>query len=225
MSFRNTRHKKIALAAVGLLLGVFLGTAIFYLPELRIKMVVQGNSAVAVIEKSASQKKAGYQELSPDKSKQVIFYLVDYSPQFYNDYYEDYYPNQNIIAVKDMHTVSEDYIFTGNRIGLPHWLGNENIFFTAYCGTACQGLYLVNTSRKETRTAVLGYMYLNQQKSVYTDFKDWYGREFKFDGLADDISAETVGKKTWLIFSMKDKAGNTLGNKKFLFTGTSLVEE
>lgn len=68
-------------------------------------------------------------------------------------------------------------------------------------------------------------MDFSRQKPAYTDFRDWSGREFKFNGLVDDVRAETVGGKNRLIFNMKDRAGGSLGDQKFLFVNGGLIKE
>ena len=123
-----------------------------------------------------------------------------------------------------MENGKEDYIFTGSRIGEPKWLGNEHVFFTSYCGSSCQGIYLVDVFNKETEQGVLSYMTSGDDEPVYTYFQDWFGHEFKLNGWVEEIRSETVDNKTYLIFNMRDDEQKSIGQKKFLFTGKALKE-
>lgn len=164
-------------------------------------------------------------EISPDKTKEAIEYNLKFDLALFNDYYGDYFPNQNIIAVREIESGRENYVFVGeDRTGDPHWLGNEHIFFTSYCGTACQGIYLVDTRSKESELAVLSYIYNNESKRTETYFKDWFGKEFKFEGLIDEIKSEMVNGEAYLIFNRKDDSGKVFPPKRFLFTQDSLIE-
>lgn len=167
-----------------------------------------------------------YKELSPDKSQEIIVYKLKFDPALYNDYYRDYFPNNTVIAVRNIKTQDEDYLFTGEeRTGNPHWLGNNNVFFTAYCGTSCQGIYLIDVRDKETYTGVLSYISSDKKGAWQTHFKDWFGQEFVFAGLVDKIRSEMIDSDIYLIFKMQDDEGNSVGEKRFLFTGKKLVEE
>lgn len=166
-----------------------------------------------------------HEEFSPNQLKKVVVYKMTFDPELYNDYYEDYFYNRKIIAVRDIKSRREEYIFTGEeRTGDPHWLGNNYVFFTTYCGTACRGLYLVDTRNKETWLAVLDHTF-SYKKDVYdTHFKDWFGQEFVSEGLIDEIKSEMVDDKAYLIFKMKNNQGDFTYEKRFLFTGGELKE-
>ncbi len=170
-------------------------------------------------------KEVDYEELSPDGLNKIISYKTAFDLSFYLDYYKEYFDNNIIISVKDMEDGRESYVFTGGRIGEPKWLGNEHIFFTSYCGSSCQGIYLVNVFSKETRQGVLSYMINEDNKPVYTHFKDWFGHEFRFDGWVDEIRSDTIGEKVYLIFYMRDDKEKAIEQKKFLFTGKNLEEK
>lgn len=167
------------------------------------------------------------QEFSPDNSDKVILYMQEFNPKRFTDYYKDYFPNKAIISVEHQESLVKRTIFTGEeRIGNPHWLGNDYIFFTTYCGTSCKGVYLINVRSKETNLAVLSFMMPTQeQEGWYTHFRDWFDKEFKFSGLPKDIYAEMQDGKPYLIFEMEDDKNNILGKKQLLFTGNSLKEE
>ncbi|OGI64856.1 hypothetical protein A3H53_04770 [Candidatus Nomurabacteria bacterium RIFCSPLOWO2_02_FULL_40_10] len=169
-------------------------------------------------------KELQYEELSPNSSKKIISYNFAFDLSIFRDYYKDYFNNDTVVSVLDMEDSSENYIFTGSRIGEPKWLGNDHVFFTSYCGSSCQGIYLVNVFNKETEQGVLSYMTSGDDKLVYTYFQDWFGRDFKFDGWVDDIRSDTVGDKIYLIFYMRNDEQKSIGQKRFLFTGKSLEE-
>ena len=182
-----------------------------------------GLSVKAPEKPSHKLKEIGYEEISPDNLQKAIEYKMSFDPQLYDDYYNDFFLNQKIISVKNIRTDKEDYVFTGeDRTGDPHWLGNDKIFFTTYCGTACQGLYLVDTGNKESELAVISYVF-DGDGPWMTHFKDWFGEEFLFKGLVDEITSMTAGDKSYLIFKMKDVNKNPLAEERFLFMGKSLI--
>lgn len=172
---------------------------------------------------SPELKTVRYEEESPNQSQRVLAYEVGFNPNFYKGYYEDYFLNRVIIAVRDLEYARERYIFTGEgRTNDPHWLGNNHIFFTSYCGTACQGLYLVDVRNKETWQAVWGYGRDDAGAVWQTHFTDWFGGEFDFEGLVREVASEVSGDEAYLIFKMEDDQGGFLGEKRFLFTGEEL---
>lgn len=197
---------------------IIIGTVIFFypLPKENIKLTD---------EKSEDLRNPDYEELSPDGLNKIILYHFSFDTSIYRDYYKDYFNNNTIVSVRDMKDGKENYLFAGARIGEPKWLGNEHIFFTSYCGSSCQGIYLVNVFSKETRQGVLSYMISEKNKPVYTHFKNWFDHEFKFDGWVDKIGSETVKDKVYLIFYMRNDEQKSIGQKRFLFTGKTLEEQ
>lgn len=181
-----------------------------------------GLSVKAPEEPSHKLKEVEYEELSPSRTQKAIEYHMIYNEQLYDDYYNEFFINQRIIAVEDTKTRRETYVFTGEeRTGRPHWLSDHFIFFSYYCGTSCQGLYLVNSESKETHLAVLSYVF-DDTGSWTTHFRDWFDGEFAFRGLVGEITSSTAGGASYLIFKMKDGDGNPLGEKRLLFTGRLL---
>lgn len=183
----------------------------------------QDNISLDIVEPKIF-KELTYEELSPDGLNKIISYRTIFDINFYRDYYEEYFDNNIIISIRDMEDGRESYIFTGGRLGEPKWLGNEHVFFTSYCGSSCQGIYLVNVFNKETKIGVLSYMTQGDDKPIYTHFKDWHDHEFEFDGWVDDIRSETIKNKAYLIFHMRDNEHKSVRQKKFLFTGNALKE-
>lgn len=215
-----------------LLLSFWLGGFVFtrvgnYKRVMEVKPIIKGaiHALESIEEKTASPaaklKKLEYEEMSPDRVQKSIEYKMTFSEQLYSEYYGDYFENQKIIAIKDNKSSKEYYVFTGGeRTGDPHWLGNDYIFFTTNCGTSCQGLYLVDTRSKESRLAVISYLFENDRWVTY--FQDWFDKKFVFEGLLDDIKSEMTGSSSVLIFSMEDDQGKFLGERKMLFTSNSL---
>ena len=164
-----------------------------------------------------------YEEVSPDGLNKVILYNFSFDSSIFRDYYKDYFDNDTVVSVRDIENETERYIFTGSRIGLPKWIGNEYVFFTSYCGSGCQGIYLVNVFNKETRQGVLGYT-AREGNKTQTYFTDWFDHDFKFEGWVDEIRSDTISNKTYLIFYMRDDNKKVIGQKRFLFTGEALKE-
>lgn len=152
-----------------------------------------------------------FDRLSPDGSQELM-------------YYSERELDRQIISLRNTKAELEKTIYSGSRVNLPDWLGNEHIFFTTYCGTSCQGLDLVNVINTEVRTGLLSYMFFVPKRPVYTHFRSWFGEEFEFNGLPTEIISETNDNKTWLIFKMKDETGKFIGEKRFIFTGNDLKE-
>ena len=233
MSLRSSVIKHTALLSILGLVLVFvvllLGIGYFQKYQQRLeqnkKQILSAIDKIAVSQNTKEDLKTlQYKELSPDEAKEAIVYKIKFDPTLYENYYQDYFPNNTIIAVKETKTGRVDYVFTGEeRTGNPHWLGNSHIFFTTYCGTACQGIYLVNVQNKETRLGVLGYTF-SEEGLWQTHFKDWFGEEFVFKGMVDKIESEIRKNNSYLIFKMQDGEGDFLGQKRFLFTGKKLIE-
>jgi len=106
-------------------------------------------------------------------------------------------------------------------VGNLHWLDDDNIFFLRHCGTACRGITLLNLESRQITNAVLSYPPFPNQP-VTTHFKDWFGQEFDFDGLVANVYSETKGKNTYLVFTLEDYIGNSLGDVRLFFNGTNL---
>lgn len=170
-------------------------------------------------------KETTYEEYSPDQLQKIILYRTKYDPTFYNDYYKDFFLNRAIVAVVDLETYQERDIFIGEeRTGNPHWLGNKYVFFTTYCGTACKGIYLSNVENKELQMGVWGYLFSESKNEWITHFKDWFDSKHEFEGVVDEVVSQTLNDKTYLIFKRQNYQGNTLPEKRYLFTGNKLVE-
>ena len=215
MNLKDKFNIKLILALLGIVVII---VSIFFHP------LQNQESKKPTDEELKTFKKVDYEELSPDGLNKIISYKTLFDPSFYGDYYKEYFDNNIIISARDMEDGRENYIFIGGRLGEPKWLGNVYVFFTSYCGSSCQGIYLVNVFNKETEHGVLSYMTQGDNKPVYTHFKDWFGHEFKFNGWVDGVRSETVDEKTYLIFDMGNGDKESIGQKRFLFTGNALEE-
>ncbi len=142
-----------------------------------------------------------------------------------------YYPNdsQENLEVKifDINQSVYKEIYHSNfnpwsvRGGL-HWLGNDHVFFTVYCGSSCQGIVLLDVITGKTHSTTIASMSSSKEKS-YTIFPDWFSKkEFRFDGLIDEMSGEMKDGQAYLVFKMVHDDGTALEEKRFLFTGNSL---
>jgi len=231
MVWKNSLKKvggiTLLLIAVGLSGFILLDLGSFGVQIWREAVVKEKDQLLGVSVKASEKpghrlKEIEYEEISPDNLQKAIEYKMSFDSQLYDDYYKDFFLNQKIISVKNIKTDREGYVFTGEeKVGDPHWLGNDKIFFTTYCGTACQGLYLVDTRSKESQLAVISF-YFQDDGPWMTHFKDWFAGEFVFEGLIDKVTSSTVGDRSYLIFKMKDVNKNPLAEERFLFTGKSL---
>lgn len=162
-------------------------------------------------------------ETSPNGVKEILLYETPFNGRNKLDY-QNYLSNQYLFSIRELNSKREKYVFVNDyKSGNPHWLGNEHIFFTGGCGTGCQGLYLVNINSKESHTGVLTVTPLTKN-SFQTNFRDWFGQEFKFPGWPKYIKSTPVGDKTYLVFQMENN-GQLIGEKKFLFSGSALREQ
>lgn len=169
-----------------------------------------------------NDRKLAHQESSPNGNELILMYEMPDHSGLNSDYY-NYLSGQYFITVKEVDSGRERFVSVGDyKSGYPHWLGNDFIYFTAGCGTACQGLYLVNTRDKESDLAVLSYIFPDEINVWYTHFRDWFNQEFKFEGLVDEIKSEMISGATYLVFRMKNDQGDFLYEKRFLFTGDGL---
>lgn len=162
-------------------------------------------------------------ETSPDGTKKILLYETPFNGSNQLDY-QNYLSNKYIFAVKELNSGRERYVFVNDyKTGNPHWLGNEHIFFTGGCGTGCRGLYLVNINSKESHPGVLTVTPITKN-SFETNFRDWFGQEFKFPGGPKQIKSVLVENKTYLVFQMENN-GQSIGEKKFLFSKNRLEEQ
>lgn len=116
------------------------------------------------------------------------------------------------------HTIFPSWDVTSN----PQWLGNDHLFFLRHCGTACQGLTLLDNETGKTKNAVLSYPSFPDQPEI-TYLTDWLGNEYKMNGLVGRVMSETENSKSYLIFSLENKDGEQIGQKRILFSSPQKI--
>lgn len=163
-----------------------------------------------------------YSETSPNGLREIILYERVFTGD--GEYeYRSYLNNQYLFVVKEFRNGAEHEIYIGDdKVGYPHWLGNDFIFFTGGCGTGCRGFYLVDTRSKESFQGVITTTPVSEN-GFATHLHDWFDHEFKFVGFDKNIRSVYLDNKTYLIFEMWNN-NQYIGEKKFLFTGDSLKE-
>lgn len=162
-------------------------------------------------------------EISPDGTRQIILYEKPFAGSGELDY-RNYLSNQYLFTVKELDNGREHDVFAGDyKVGYPHWLDNNFIFFTAGCGTGCRGIYLVDTRSKESYQGTITTTPISQD-GFKTHFHDWFDQEFKFVGWGKNIRSVYLNGKAYLIFEMWNNK-QYIGEKRFLFTGDSLKEQ
>lgn len=213
----------IIVVCFSLALGVFL-VLLKWSGELDEKQDVAPEITEDTEGRALPTKKETYQELSPDGSRKISRYLIKNNPDLFANNYVTYFDNNIIISItKNIGDIEREYyIFVGEeRTGDPHWLGNNYVFFTSHCGSSCQGLTLLNVETGQRWLAVLAYSsYNNAQKTTY--FHDWFKKDFEFNGFVQKIHATLEKNQPYLILDILNDNGIEAGEKRFLFTGTSL---
>lgn len=169
------------------------------------KQVYYNDKPLRSLALSSSQKQIAFFYLSNDQSSEELsLILLD---------------RESGQARQIYHTQSASWDVTSSI----HWLGNNHLSFLRHCGTACQGVSLLNIETGETTNATLSYPSFPDQPEV-THFRDWFGKEFVISGLVDRVESETVDNLHYLVFRIKDYKGNFLGEKRFQFMETEIVE-
>lgn len=163
-----------------------------------------------------------YLEISPNGQNAIILYKRPFIGRSDLNY-KNYLSNQYFFVVRESESWQERYIYVGDDgVGYPHWLGNDFIFFTTRCGTGCRGLELVNVYSKESKGAVITTTPISKD-GYETNFRDWFGHEYKFPGSDKNLRSVYLNGRTYLIFEMWNN-NQALGEKRFLFTENSLEE-
>ena len=220
MNWRNNFKKKFLLLlciCLVILISVFL-------IEYRIEDIVNNKILGATSKTNEIAKLTReFVEISPDGEKQIIMYRRPFIGKGELDYH-NYLSNQYFFAVEEFKNGQENYVFVGDyKVGYPHWLGNDFIFFTTGCGTGCRGLKLINVNSERSWNAVITTTPISKDGFV-TDFRDWFGHEYKFPDGDKNIRSVYLDSKAYLIFEMWNN-GQPKGEKRFLFTGDALIEQ
>lgn len=163
-----------------------------------------------------------HSEISPNGLKEIILYRKPFIGNNREEY-RNYLAHQHIFTVRELDPWGENDLFLGDeRVGYPHWLGNDFIFFTTSCGTGCRGLKLINVNSGRFMNATLTTTPVTKD-GYETDFRDWFGRKYKFPGWDKNLRSVDINGDTYLIFEMWNN-NQSIGGKSFLFTGTLLKE-
>jgi len=173
------------------------------------------------------QRRITFQEISPDNQKKAVRYELSYQPQLFSDSHTTYLDNKVIISViSNLGDVErEHYLFVGEeRTGNPYWLSSNYVFFTAHCGSSCRGLTLLDARSGQRQSATLSFVF-NKDGGWKTHFRDWFDRDFEFEGFVREASGEMINNKPYLIFDMENEKGVEAGQVRLLFTGKSLIPE
>ena len=209
---------------------VLLGISVFFLYVGLWDTREQEDTSIDVVNSKDAhtepKSKITHEEISPDGQKKIVRYELSYIPQLFASNYITYLDNKIIVAVTNNIGDSEReyYTFIGEaRTGYPHWLGNNYVFFTSYCGTSCQGLMLLDIRSGQRWSAVLSFL-INEDGSRGTHFRDWFDKSFEFLGFAKKIHGEMKNNKPYLVFDMENEKAVEIGQKRFLFTGNVLEE-
>lgn len=156
-------------------------------------------------------------ELSPTQKQAAFLYHPD----------ETSYENASLVIFDTQTGTFEEVYHTFNSFwdvtSDLHWLGNNYIIFLRHCGTACQGITLLDIRSGKTENGVLTYPSFPDQPAK-THFKDWFGEEFVMNGLVENVSSETKDDLNYLIFKLKDYEGDFLGEHKFQFVETETAK-
>ncbi|MDO8637961.1 MAG: hypothetical protein Q7R43_00155 [Candidatus Daviesbacteria bacterium] len=181
---------------------------------------------VEEIEESQQQKEeftVKFMETSPNGQNDIVLYERPFIGRSDLDY-KNYLANQYFFVVRESGSQQEHYIYVGNyKVGYPHWLGNDFIFFTTGCGTGCRGLEFVNINSRESKGAVITTTPISKD-GYETNFRDWFSHEYNFSGYDKNLRSVYLGDKAYLIFEMWNN-NQSIGEKRFIFTGNSLEEQ
>lgn len=195
---------------------------IFDIPPEEFSSVSSGDVNDTVYTKNKVKKEVLYEnhkifsvQLSPLKNRIGFFYYPDDSQE--NLEVKIFNINQGVY--KEIYHSNDTPWSIGSGL---HWLSNNHIFFTVYCGSSCQGLVLLNVITGKTHSTTIASMSSLKENS-YTIFPDWFSKkEFKFNGLIDEMNGEMKDGQAYLVFKTVRDDGSASEEKRFLFTGNSL---
>jgi hypothetical protein len=100
------------------------------------------------------------------------------------------------------------------------WLGENYLFFSRHCGTACQGLSLLDVSTGKIKNATLSYQSFPDQP-LFTHFEDWFGNQFHWEGSLKQIETTSKGANNYLVFVIQDGSSENLREEKVMFRDPS----
>lgn len=135
-----------------------------------------------------------------------------------------------VIMVRDQATRNERVVFTApdafrDITTEPHWLGDRYLLFTRSCGTACQGLVLLDTTTGETKSGTLSFSDSDDSETgprIY--LRDWFNRTFIIEGLLNKFYTEVdTNGIVWLILSTQDEDSTTTTPYRYIFDERTTV--
>ena len=182
------------------------------------KQVFEGNFNDVQVKNEKSSKQVYYHDkpirsfkLSPTENKAIFSYHLD-----------DASDEELSLILIDLDTGAQREVFhttfaSWDVTSNPQWLGDKYLFFLRHCGTACQGVTLLNIDTGMTKNAVLSYSSFPEEPET-TFFKDWFGKEYWMKGFVREIRSETSDNNPYLIFFLEDGAGKNLGEKRISFS-------
>lgn len=164
-----------------------------------------------------------HSETSPDGLREIILYKRPFIGESDREY-SNYLNNQYLFVVREFDHWIEREVYIGDyKVGTPHWLGNDFIFFTGGCGTGCRGFYLVNINSRQSYNGVITTTPVSRDGFI-THLRDWFDHQFEFTGYDENIRSVYLNGKIYLIFEMWNNK-KYIGEKRFLFTGQNLIEQ
>lgn len=98
------------------------------------------------------------------------------------------------------------------------WLGENYLVFLRHCGTACQGLSLLDVYTGEVKNATLSYHTFPDQP-LFTHFEDWFGTQFHWNGALKQVKTRFENGNNYLVFVLQDESGENIREEKVLFQG------
>lgn len=162
------------------------------------------------------------EKTSPDGLYKMVLYKRSFGQRVHNEYYRKYFESDIAISVVNNMSKREQYVYIGNEMSEPDWLGNKDIFFTSSCGSSCQFIHIVNILEKDKRFIGLIYPVSVNDDFSGTIFKDWFDKEVIFEGLVKGITSEIILNKVYLVFNIKNNQEGYIVKKRFLFVGDRL---
>lgn len=224
------RFKKINIAVIIVCILSLVSLMIFFLYvgwwDMRKTEEIDTDAIISVSSHPELERISTHEEMSPDRQKNIVRYELNEFLQLFGNSYTTYIDNKIIIAViNNLGNVEREYyLFIGEeRTGDPHWLGNNYVFFTSYCGTACRGLMLLDVRSGQRWTGVLSYLNV-EHGNRKTLFHDWFDKDFEFPGFIKKIHGKFEENIPYLVFDLENEKGVEIGQKRFLFTGYALEE-
>lgn len=102
------------------------------------------------------------------------------------------------------------------------WVGDKYLFYMSYCGTACRGLVLLDTSTGVADKTNISYPPFPGEKEK-TYIRDWTGNRFEIAGLVTNIYTETRHGVDYMVFTLENYQREYIGEKIMIFANNALI--